>query len=85
MLFRRLSAFAAGCTLESAEAVCDADLDVLASLVDKSLVRRRTGDLGEERFWMLETIAEFAAGRLREAGETGRKLVRSRPLSTLSA
>ncbi len=70
MLFRRLSAFAAGCTLESAEAVCDADLDVLASLVDKSLVRRRTGDLGEERFWMLETIAEFAAGRLRKAGET---------------
>jgi len=70
MLFRRLSAFAAGCTLESAEAVCDADLDVLASLVDKSLVRRRTGDLGEERFWMLETIAEFAAERLREAGET---------------
>ena len=69
-LFRRLSVFASGCTLESAEAVCDARLDVLASLVDKSLVRRRTGDLGEERFWMLETIAEFAAERLSEAGET---------------
>ena len=69
-LFRRLSAFASGCTLESAEAVCAADLDVLASLVDKSLVRRRTGDLGEERFWMLETILEFAAEQLREAGES---------------
>ena len=69
-LFRRLSAFASGCTLESAEAVCDAELDVLASLVDKSLVRRRTGDLGEERFWMLETILEFAAEHLREAGES---------------
>ena len=37
----------------------DADLDVLASLVDKSLVRR-TG----ERYWMLETIREFASGVL---------------------
>ena len=52
--------FRGGCTLESAEAVCDADLDTLASLLDKSLVRRRTGRLGEERFWMLETIREFA-------------------------
>ena len=52
--------FRGGCTLESAERVCDADLDTLASLLDKSLVRRRTGRLGEERFWMLETIREFA-------------------------
>ena len=50
--------------------MCDADLDVLASLVDKSLVRRRTGDVGEDRFWMLETILEFAAEQLREAGES---------------
>ena len=55
-LFRRLAVFRGGCTLESAEAVCEADLDTLASLLDKSLVRRRTGTLGEERFWMLETI-----------------------------
>ena len=63
-LFRRLAVFRGGCTLESAEAVCDADLDTLASLLDKSLVRRRTGRLGEERFWMLETIREFAVEQL---------------------
>jgi non-specific serine/threonine protein kinase len=66
-LFRRLAVFRRGCTLESAEAVCEADLDTLASLLDKSLLRRRTGRLGEELFWMLETIREFAAERLEEA------------------
>jgi predicted ATPase/class 3 adenylate cyclase len=68
-LFGRLAIFRGGCTLESAEVVCDADLDTLASLLDKSLVRRRTGRLGEERFWMLETIREFAAEQLEESGE----------------
>ena len=68
-LFRRLAVFRGGATLESAEAVCDADLDTLASLLDKSLVRRRTGRLGEERFWMLETIREFAVERLETSGE----------------
>ena len=68
-LFRRLSVFRGGCTLESAEAVCAADLDTLASLLDKSLVRKRTGTPGEERFWMLETIKEFARERLAESGE----------------
>jgi predicted ATPase len=67
-LFARLSVFAAGCTLDSAEAVCDADLETLGSLLDKSLVRRRTGRLGEERFWMLETIREFAAEQLQASG-----------------
>ena len=60
--------FRGGCTLETAEVVCDADLDTLASLLDKSLLRRRTGRLGEERYWMLETIREFALERLRESG-----------------
>jgi predicted ATPase len=64
-LFARLSVFRGGCTLESAEAIVDADLDTLESLVDKSLVRVR--DNG--RFWMLETIREFAAERLDAAGE----------------
>ncbi len=68
-LFRRLSVFRGGCTLETAEAVCDADLDTLASLLDKSLIRRRTGRLGEERYWMLETIREFAAEQLEASGE----------------
>src|SRR5207244_3800907 len=60
----RLSVFRGGCTLEAAEAVAQADLDVLQSLVDKSLLRH-TG----ERFWMLETIREFATERLEESGE----------------
>jgi len=60
-LFARLSVFVGGSTLEAAETVCAAELDGLASLVDKSLVRQ-SGD----RFWMLETIREFAFERLRE-------------------
>jgi predicted ATPase/class 3 adenylate cyclase len=67
-LFASLGVFRGGCTLETAEVVCDADLDPLASLLDKSLLRRRTGRLGEERYWMLETIREFALERLRESG-----------------
>jgi predicted ATPase/class 3 adenylate cyclase/Tfp pilus assembly protein PilF len=61
-LFRRLSVFAGGCTVEAAEEVCDADVDILQSLVEKSLLRF-TG----ERYWMLETIREFAAERLEES------------------
>jgi predicted ATPase len=68
-LFARLGAFRGGCTLETAETVCDADLDTLASLLDKSLLRRRTGLLDEERYWMLETIREFALEQLEAAGE----------------
>ena len=67
-LFARLGVFRGGCTLETAEAVCDADLDTLASLLDKSLLRRRSGRLGEERYWMLEMIREFALERLQESG-----------------
>jgi len=67
-LFASLGVFRGGCTLETAELVCDADLDTLASLLDKSLLRRRTGRLGEERYWMLEMIREFAFERLRESG-----------------
>jgi predicted ATPase/class 3 adenylate cyclase len=67
-LFARLGVFRGGCTLETAEIVCDADLDTLASLLDKSLLRRRTGSRGEDRYWMLETIREFAVERLHESG-----------------
>ena len=61
--FARLSVFAGGCTLADAEHVADADLDTLQSLVDKSLLRHTDG-----RFWMLETIREYALGRLEESG-----------------
>jgi len=63
-LFARLAVFAGGCTLEAAEAVANAALDVLESLVEKSLLRHT-----EERFWMLETIREYATERLRASGE----------------
>ena len=68
-LFARLSVFRGGCTLEAVEAVCGADPDTLASLLDKSLLRRRAGPQGEDRFWMLDTIAEFAHERLAASGE----------------
>ncbi|MBA2642072.1 MAG: hypothetical protein H0U82_03965, partial [Actinobacteria bacterium] len=67
-LFRALSVFAGGCTYESAEAVCTADPDTLQSLLDKSLLRRRTGERGP-RYWMLETISELAAEKLVLEGE----------------
>ena len=60
---RGLAVFAGGCTLEAAEAVCDADLDTLQSLVEKSLVRRT-----DERFWMLETIREYRGRAARGLG-----------------
>jgi predicted ATPase/class 3 adenylate cyclase len=63
-LFRRLAVFAGGCTLEAAEEVCDADLDILQSLVEKSLIR-----FANERYWMLETIRELASERLRECDD----------------
>lgn len=68
-LFRRLAIFRGGWTLEAAEEVCEAELDTLASLVDKSLVRVRD----DERFFMLETIREYAAEQL-EASEEAEEL-----------
>lgn len=65
-LFARLAVFAGGCTLETAEQVTDADLDSLQSLVEKSLVRHT-----DDRFWMYETIREFALERLESNGEAG--------------
>lgn len=75
-LFRQLSVFPGGCTLEAAEVVCNAvkdspvdTLDGLTSLIDKSLLRREAGVGGEPRFAMLETIREYALERLAASGE----------------
>jgi predicted ATPase/class 3 adenylate cyclase len=62
-LFRRLAVFAGSFPLTAAETVCDAELDILESLVEKSLVRRwSSGRLG-----MLDTIREYALERLDES------------------
>ena len=63
-LFARLSVFVGGCTVEAAEEVCRASPETLASLLDKSLIRRR-GD----RLVMLETIREFASEQLERSSE----------------
>jgi predicted ATPase len=75
-LFRRLSVFVGGFTLEAAEAVCAADgdlgieaLDGIGALVDKSLLRQEEGLEGEPRFRMLETIREFGWERLATSEE----------------
>ena len=65
-LFRRLSVFAGSFDLEGAEAVGGGDLDTLASLVDKSLVRQA----GEGRFAMLHILREYARDRLDATAET---------------
>jgi predicted ATPase/class 3 adenylate cyclase len=63
-LFARLAVFAGGCTLQAAEEVAAAGLDALQSLVDKNLLRHT-----RDRFWMLETIREYALERLVESSE----------------
>jgi predicted ATPase/class 3 adenylate cyclase len=75
-LFARLGLLVGGCRLEAAEFLCDPDgslgtgvLDGLGSLVDKSLLRRRTDTDGEPRFWMLETIREYALEMLEASDE----------------
>ena len=75
-LFRRLSVFAGGCTLEAVEAVCntknDLGLDVLdgmASVVDRSLMQQVEQSEGESRFVMLETMREYGLEKLAASGE----------------
>jgi predicted ATPase/transcriptional regulator with XRE-family HTH domain len=73
-LFRRLSVFAGGCTLEAAEAVAGAEgalsvLDGVVALVEQSLLRQHPEAGDEPRYTMLETVREFGLEQLKEAGE----------------
>jgi predicted ATPase/transcriptional regulator with XRE-family HTH domain len=78
-LLDRLSVFAGGCTLEAAEAVCAGPgveawevLDLLGSLVNKSLVLLEDGGTEEEqgRYRLLETVRQYGWERLAADGET---------------
>ena len=73
-LFARLSVFIGGFRIEAVDAVAADDasrsaFDEVASLLDKSLVRRRVDPDNEPRYWLLETIRDYAAERLRERGD----------------
>ncbi|WP_327088345.1 winged helix-turn-helix domain-containing protein [Nonomuraea sp. NBC_01738] len=73
-VLRRLSVFSGGASLEAAERVCEDEasgelvLDLLTTLIEKSLVL--VDGEGTPRYRMLNTIREYASGRLEEAGES---------------
>ncbi len=76
-LFRRLSVFAGGWTLEAAEAVVSGDgvedgdvLDVLSGLVEKSLVVAESAEGRRVRYRMLEPVRQYAQEKLEESGES---------------
>ena len=76
VLLRRLSVFAAGCSLTTAETVCAGDgiereqlLGLLSTLVNKSLVVAKTLQRGEACYSLLETIRQYAEEKLKASGE----------------
>jgi predicted ATPase/DNA-binding CsgD family transcriptional regulator len=72
-LFRRLAVFVGGCSLEAARFVRgegeDSVLDIVATLVEASVLRSETSSSGSARYWMLEIIREFAEEQLVALGE----------------
>ena len=76
--FRRLSVFAGGWTLEAAETVCAGEgieegevMNLLASLVDKSLVLVTEQRDGEARYRLLQTVRQYGREKLEESREAG--------------
>ena len=74
-VLQRLSVFAGGATLEAAESVCTEAgiestdvLDALSHLVDKSLVTVDTLEHSDTRYYLLETIRQYAQEKLQESG-----------------
>jgi predicted ATPase/DNA-binding CsgD family transcriptional regulator len=89
VLLRRLSVFAGGWTLEASEGVCAGDgletsevLDLLVRLVEKSLVVAEERG-AEVRYRLLETLRQYGAEKLRDAGEEA--AVRARHLEWFAA
>ena len=68
-LFARFACFAGGCSFDAVEAVCEASLDEVESLVDKSLLREREGVDGAVRVDTLAVLREYALERLNAGGE----------------
>ena len=82
MVLRRLAVFSGGCDMNAAEAVCCASvdsqlpiLDVISSLLDKSLVLSAVTAGHGPRLSLLETVREYALERLEQSGES--QLVRT--------
>jgi predicted ATPase/DNA-binding CsgD family transcriptional regulator len=79
VLLRHMAVFEAGCTLDILEAICSGDarsgesiLDLVSSLVKKSLVVADTSGRTQARYRLLETIREYALDKLDESGEARR-------------
>ncbi|MGI8812936.1 MAG: protein kinase domain-containing protein [Pyrinomonadaceae bacterium] len=73
-MFLALSVFAGGFRLEAAEAIADQHyetsvLDLVSSLLDKSLVLRREQHGGEPRFRMLDVVRDYAEAKLESLGQ----------------
>ncbi|HEX2915874.1 MAG TPA: AAA family ATPase [Chloroflexia bacterium] len=75
-LFRKLSVFVGGCTLEAVQVVCESEeeagvtlFSAITTLLNNSLLQRKDGDDGGSRFEMLGTVREYAFQQLTASGE----------------